>query len=123
MENFLSKLLVLVHVWNPVGPRVRVGERRGSEIGSDPLTPPPPGSQNFHTRSEPQTETQGGGRKPTVSEPLTRPPFHQHTLALSKSTCYYMEAFAAKRVPDTIYNKAYLLGPLCRSVLQSLDPG
>ena len=59
---------------------------RGPEIGSEPLTPPPSGSQNFHTRSEPRT--QGGGRKPTASEPLTRPPFHPQTLALSKSTCY-----------------------------------
>ena len=64
----------------------RTTEGGGPEIGSEPLTPPPPGSQNFHTRSEPRTL--GGGRKPTASEPLTRPPFHPQTLALSKSTCY-----------------------------------
>jgi hypothetical protein len=50
MGNLLSKLLVLVFVWNPLEPR----EGGGPEIGS---------------------------------EPLTRPPFHQQTLTLSKSTC------------------------------------
>ena len=76
MESFLSKLLVLVPVWNPQQPR----GGRVPKIGSEPLTPPPLGPRISTLDQNP--EPGGGGRKPTASEPLTPPPFHAQTLRL-----------------------------------------